>query len=76
MSSSPDDPERKCSISKSVRLRVAAEHDEVLRYGGMTAREWAAAKQWGVAETTRENAVAREKSTFAGAIQTKVGASV
>ena len=76
MPSSPDDPERKCKVGKTIRLRVAAKHPSVLRYGGLTTREWAATQQWNNAEATSGNAVSREKSSFVSAIQTKVGAKV
>ena len=42
MKTHPDDPERKCRLSKNRRIAIAENYPGVLVYGGMTGREYAA----------------------------------
>lgn len=70
----PDDIEQKCTLPKSYRLKVAAEFPGVLKYRGLTLREFNGKKTW-ESKTPEE----REKITsllkkngFAPVIQSKV----
>ena len=40
------DIEQKCTMEKQVRIRIAAEYPSVLKYEGMTPREFTGAKKW------------------------------
>lgn len=37
----PEDYEQKCSIAKSIRVRIGSKHLDILKFGGMTKREFA-----------------------------------
>lgn len=38
--------EQKCTMEKQVRIRIASEFPGVLKFGGLTPREFAAQKKW------------------------------
>lgn len=40
------DTEQKCNMEKNVRLRISAEFPGVLKFDGMTPREFTGAKKW------------------------------
>jgi hypothetical protein len=41
-----DDPEPRCTLPKSYRLKVAENFAGVLKFGGLTSREYAAKMKW------------------------------
>ena len=43
---SPYDAEKKCTISKTIRLRIAAKYPGILRFGGMKIAEYKALEAW------------------------------
>lgn len=42
----PEDVEQKCGISKNVRTRIAAEFPAVLKFEGLTSKEFTAKRVW------------------------------
>lgn len=42
----PEDLEKKCTMEKPVRTRIAAELPGILKYEGLTPREYSAKKRW------------------------------
>ncbi|MGA9187431.1 MAG: hypothetical protein WB014_02440 [Methanosarcina sp.] len=43
----PEDSEKRCSLAKSYRIAAAAKFPGVLRFEGLTAKEFAGLKVWG-----------------------------
>ena len=41
-----NDYEQKCTIAKSIRVRIGSQHLDVLKFGGLTRREFAGRKAW------------------------------
>ena len=42
----PDDPEKKCKLSKEKRLKIVTVNQGILKYGGLTQREFMGKKRW------------------------------
>ena len=63
--SSPYDRERKCTLAKSIRVGIGAEYPGILRYQGMTKREYAAALAWNnLSIEDREKIIERGKKSL------------
>lgn len=61
----PDDYEKKCTIAKSIRVRIGSQHLDILKFGGLTRREFAGRKAWeGLTESQRATITARGKKTL------------
>jgi len=42
----PEDPEKRCTIAKSIRVRISAQFPGMLRYDGLSPREFSAKERW------------------------------
>lgn len=42
----PNDKEKACTVEKGVRTRAAAKFPGILKYGGLTTREWAGKQRY------------------------------
>lgn len=42
----PEDIEKKCTVAKSIRLRIASQFPGMLRYEGLTPREFEGRSRW------------------------------
>jgi len=62
--SHPDDFERKCTLGKTYRERIAARYPGALRFDGLTSREWKARRRV-EAMTPEEREELRERARFA-----------
>lgn len=61
----PEDYKTKCTIAKSIRVRIGSQHLDVLKFGGLTKREFSGRKVWeGLTESQKAKTIARGKKTF------------
>jgi hypothetical protein len=44
--SDPEDTETNCSLAKTIRIRIAAEYPDILKYNGLSPREYSAEIRW------------------------------
>ncbi|MGQ9583751.1 MAG: hypothetical protein ACUVV6_09635, partial [Thermoplasmatota archaeon] len=42
----PEDPDQECKLSRSRRSAIAAKHPGLLKYGGLTVKEWRRQRAW------------------------------
>ena len=60
-----DDPERKCTLAKTIRIRIASEHPQIkLKYKGLTSREYNAKKRWDNLPETEKEAMRQRAKNF------------
>lgn len=61
----PDDSQKSCTVEKGVRLRAASKFPGVLKYGGLTTREYAARQHYDALSPEKKAAmVERAKTTL------------
>jgi hypothetical protein len=42
----PEDEEMKCDLAKSIRVRIAADFPDILKFNGLSPREYSAKSRW------------------------------
>jgi hypothetical protein len=53
----PGDKEKKCTLAKTIRMRIGSRFPELLPLGGLTPREYNGHQQWENAPTERREAL-------------------
>ena len=43
---SPHDAEKNCTLAKSIRMRISAQHPRALKFGGLKTREYGSRQAW------------------------------
>lgn len=61
----PEDKEQKCTMEKQVRFKIGSNYPEVLKWKGLTSREWAG-KQKFDSMTPGEKEAIRQKAKIMG----------
>lgn len=44
--SDPEDPDQRCKMEKGVRVRIGAQYSKILKFQGLTTREYGAKIRW------------------------------
>ncbi len=58
----PDDPEPRCTMEKQVRERIGAKYPAILKYQGLTSREYGAKIRWeALSPEEQQERIARAK---------------
>lgn len=56
----PEDQDKKCTMAKSIRVRIGSQYPDVLSYQGMTKREYAGQNAWNNLDESKRAAITRE----------------
>lgn len=64
----PEDHEQKCTLAKSVRIRVAEKYPGVLKLEGLTPREFNGRNKWNALSTEEQELIRKRQSAIARSV--------
>lgn len=66
----PEDRETKCTMEKQVRYRIGSKYPDVLKFQGLTSKEWAGKQRFdNLTEEERQNVRVKAKGLFLSSCQ-------